>query len=537
MTIQRGLTEEAFLMQTFLRIANKDKEDVDFILNDAQAKLDSELTGRDIIPKARQEGISSYFLGRFTIACIHKRNTNAVIISHEQLATERLLKRCTYFIKNFKGAKIKTENMSAHEITFPKTNSMLYIGTAGSKKFGRGDMITNLHCSEVAYWANSKELLNGLLDAVPTNSGEIAFESTGNGMNDYYKRCMRAATGTDEYALHFFGWDTFHEYRFDLTKEEEAQFITSLPKDLNNDPYEELKLYRMGLTAGQLAWRRTKLAAKDYDLKSFKQEYPLSLDECFQASGGSIFYKVLYTPTKDWEQVDTNFSILKSHPIEGHIYVIGVDTAAGVEKDRSVMEIIDVELQEQVGEWVSDKTSPDILGEKVFDMANMFNEAYIVVESNNHGPITLSYLRDNYPNWKLYSQKNSGGNVLDDKSLMRLGLKTTVRSKPIIIGKLRMALSKTLTTHSPLLQIELSTFIEHPDGKLAADNNCFDDRVMALGMANMGLLEAIKVMLPAPPRLIAYGEPTPDPFLFENILAGIKNRKGKFPIAPQHRGA
>jgi hypothetical protein len=40
---------------------------------------------------------------------------------------------------------------------------MFYIGTAGARKFGRGDTITDLHCSEVAFWENAKELTAGLL--------------------------------------------------------------------------------------------------------------------------------------------------------------------------------------------------------------------------------------------------------------------------------------------------------------------------------------------------------------------------------------
>jgi hypothetical protein len=59
------------------------------------------------------------------------------------------------------------EFASKREFTFPKTNSMFYIGTAGARKFGRGDTITDLHCSEYAFWENPVDLFSGLTDAVP----------------------------------------------------------------------------------------------------------------------------------------------------------------------------------------------------------------------------------------------------------------------------------------------------------------------------------------------------------------------------------
>jgi hypothetical protein len=84
-----------------------------------------------------------------------------------------MLARVHYYLENLRGPKAVIKNSSKNELTFPKTNSMFYIGTAGSRKFGRGDMITDLHCSEVAYWEDPKSLITGLFQAVPRNGGEI----------------------------------------------------------------------------------------------------------------------------------------------------------------------------------------------------------------------------------------------------------------------------------------------------------------------------------------------------------------------------
>ncbi|KKL71136.1 hypothetical protein LCGC14_2097960, partial [marine sediment metagenome] len=220
------MTPEALIIESLFRIANKEGEDVDFILNPVQKELDGNLTGRDIIPKLRQPGISSYFLARYTAACLRKRNVKAVIISHEGESTQRLLSRCHYFLNNMRGPSPVIGRSGVNIITFPKMDSMIYIGTAGSKKFGRGDTVTHCHCSEYAYWPNPKDILAGLLQAVPM-SGEIAIESTGNGVgNDYHRRVMRAYEGRSEWKCHFFGLrDAHNEYTIDLTPAEEQHVL------------------------------------------------------------------------------------------------------------------------------------------------------------------------------------------------------------------------------------------------------------------------------------------------------------------------
>ena len=47
------MTEERFIIENLFRIDNKEREDVPFILNETQRRLDDNFTGRDIIVKER----------------------------------------------------------------------------------------------------------------------------------------------------------------------------------------------------------------------------------------------------------------------------------------------------------------------------------------------------------------------------------------------------------------------------------------------------------------------------------------------------
>ena len=484
------MTPEATVIESKFRIVNKMQEDVDFVLNSGQRMVDDMFAPRMIIPKARRRGISKYFLARSAVRCLGVKNTNAVVISHEAEATERMLASVRYFLEHFKGPKPYIKNMSKNEITFPKTNSMFYIGTAGSRAFGRGDTITDLHCSEVPHWPDAKTLMTGLLQAVPKGRhGRISIESTGRGMGDWFHNlCMRAAKGNSSFRLCFLPWQDDPEYTLHLSDDESIAVMENLREDLEEPDL----IQSYGLTAGQIAWRRSVLEDElDGDLYMWRQEYPATLSDCFQADGAGFFQKTIYKPTPDWTKADQHLYRLRGHPQVGLTYVLGGDVGAGVGKDASTMEIFCVNTGEQVGEWISNRIEPDIFAEHIATVGRKFNEASVCIESNNHGILTLAYLRGVgglpplYPLHKVYRTPRGTSRSAKDqvRRVIDLGQRTSRTSKPYMLGLLRKSLRKEWIIHSPILQAELSTFIENPDGTLGAAQGCNDDTVIAAMMA------------------------------------------------------
>jgi hypothetical protein len=484
-------TPERFAIESLFRIVNKDQVEVDFKLNAAQETVDNNFSRRIIIPKARQEGVSKYFLARSAIKCMGVKNTKAVVISHDGESTERMLNGVRYYLETMKGPKPIIKTNSKNEISFPKTNSVFYIGTAGSRSFGRGDTITDLHCSEVPYWPDPKRLMTGLLQAVPKVSGSISIESTGRGSGDWFHSlCMRAAKGQSSFKLVFLPWQNFPEYKVPMTQEEQNEFMLHLREDL--DEPQLVKSY--GMSAERLAWRRIVLEDEcDNDLYEWNKEYPSCLDDCFQAAGGGIFRVVNYVESPDWIQVDSAFAKLNNHPQADKHYIIGGDVGAGVGKDASVAEVFCLETGEQVAEYINNKIEPDIFGIKLAELGRIFNEAFIGCESNNHGILTLKTLAEydhstadfRYPSNKIYRTPAGASKAPKDavNLVTRLGVRTTSRSKPFIIGTLRTKLAQGMVIHSVILKNELSTFVELEDGSMGATTGCHDDTVMASAMA------------------------------------------------------
>jgi len=523
-------TKERVATENLLQIADKEGQDVDFKFNVAQVRVDSGLTGRDLIPKARQMGVSSYFLARYTVACLGQRNTRAVVISHDKESTQRMLNKVHYFLNNIKGPKAGIKNASKNELTFPKTNSMFYIGTAGARKFGRGDTITHLHCSEVAFWPDPKALTKGLFQAVP-RSGEIAMESTGNGVGNFYHRaCVRAAEGKGRWRLHFLNWLKFPEYNLKLSPEEVSYVMNTLDEEIG-----EVALVKdYGLTAGQIMFRREKLEELDYDLRGFAQEYPVTLDECFQSTGFSLFNRINYKPSDEWTRLDQYMSVMiEDYKHKPSQYAIGVDVGGGVRKDRSVIEVIDLIKWEQVAEWVGDNVPPDLLAEKVEEIATYWNQAYVTVESNNYGATTLLCLIKIYPPSKVFRGRQESDNII------HYGYRTTSKTKPIMLGNMRHELATDFVIRSPLLRDELSTFAEQENGKLEAEAGCYDDRVMAMSVGLMGAKRA-GFMLEHEEYQSQIANWV-DPFSLEGIIAELtgrtKNGSDNLPIRRQDLGA
>ena len=127
------LSPYATIMESMFQVINREGQLVPFKLLPAQLALDSALTGRDIVPKSRQLGISSYVIGRFTARCLAKTNQRCVIISHEEESTKRLFAKAKTILENLRSPRkdivIEADigRLTQAAITFKDTGSWLVL--------------------------------------------------------------------------------------------------------------------------------------------------------------------------------------------------------------------------------------------------------------------------------------------------------------------------------------------------------------------------------------------------------------------------
>jgi len=469
--------DDRLYFETYLWIKDKHQRIAPFIPNRMQAHFLAHRTGRDLILKARQLGCSTAIQGRLFRKTVTIPATTTVTISSEPDNTAHLRDIFKLFYSRLPEAdRPRSGYDNVRGVTFPGLLSTYYIGTAGKRTFGRGDTITNVHGSEVAFWPHADKLVAGLEEAVPDDPGtDIVYESTPNGAaGRFYEMCMAAMRGEGKWAFHFYPWWWDAEYRIPL---EEGESL---------EPYndEELALIaQYGLTPAQIKWRRGKLAGRG---QLFYQEYPEDPVTCFLLSGTARFDRVRLKArlAQCTEPIEAAYPLqladgrtmyqlrIYKKPVAGWEYVIGADTAEGVGGDYCAATVRCKRTGEQVatlhGQW-----PPDLFAERLAELGRRYNNALIGVERNKDGVAVLLALVRVYGYQNLYIH-NDG----------RLGWPTTTVTRPLVISDYDRELRGTeYIIHDRAIIDECLTFVINDRGKPEAATGAHDDLVIADAIA------------------------------------------------------
>lgn len=489
-----------------LKILSKDGRLIPFVLNQEQEIIVNEVVRcleenrpiRLILLKDRQIGVSTIVEALIYWWTATHKNIQSKIVAHDTVTSQKLYKMFQRYYDNSNPIfKPVTRYYTRTDISFDNEEgtglkSQIDTSSAENTSSGRGDTIHWLHGSEVAVWRNGEELVSGLMQAVPLLPNTAIFlESTANGVGDFFHRTWQASRrGESAFTPLFFPWSMHQEYRlkpspnFKLDKEE---------KDLKK---------QYDLDDEQLMWRREKMKEFVGNPAKFYQEYPLTDAEAFLSSGsprfdirallkmeedcydarayelyegkmadGTIIPKPLTNaPLKVWEQ-----------PQDSHDYVIGADVAEGIGGDYSVATVIDKTNHKTVARWRGD-VQPADFGEVLEQLGRWYNHALIGVEINNHGLTTVQRLRDiGYDH--LY-RKEKGIDERYEEYTSKLGWRTDVKSKPLMIDNLAEAIAKgKIIDYDRVFINECMTYVTDERGKTNAQDGCHDDTVMSTAIA------------------------------------------------------
>ena len=493
---KRLLNDFSFYANAALKIRTKDGQISPLKLNSAQQILDTIVQNqlategkvRVIILKARQQGLSTYTGGYLYHSVSQKAAKKAMVITHHADSTRALFDMTKRFHEHCPDIlKPHTKYSSRREMNFDVLDSSFVVSTAGGESIGRGETLTHVHASELAFWQKSTALdnWNGLTQAVPNNKGTAIFvESTANGATGVFADLWRGAVdGTNGFIPCFIPWFTDLSYR-----EEVPENFERTP-----DEIDLAKLYT--LDDEQLMFRRRKIAQNGLDL--FRQEYPSFADESFLNTGRPVFNPEQVTKRLgDTEELKERLALeggewvnnargelstYRKHQ-EGEQYVIGADCSMGIRGgDYSVAQVLDSKKR-QVATWRG-HAHPDYFAEVLYALGEYYNEAFICVENNSHGILTCTRLGKDmgYPNFYTETQIDK----LTDRETTKLGFTTTSKSKPLIIDQLRAAMrDEALEVNDKVSLREMLTYIVTESGAMQAEAGCFDDCVMALAFAN-----------------------------------------------------
>ena len=179
---------------------------------------------------------------------------------------------------------------------------------------------------------------------------------------------------------------------------------------------------------------------------------------------------------------------------KGEKYVIGVDTSEGLSTgDNSSAVVVDCDKFRVAAEFAG-TMPPDELATNLVEWAKAYSNALVVVESNNHGILTLDHLKKSYHNLYYRHVKDEQA----DRWTQKLGFLTGPRTKPILVGAIDKALRDGLQIPSKEVIEELMTYVVEDNGMTNAQEGAHDDLVMALGCALQGYADNAPVKTEEP---------------------------------------
>jgi hypothetical protein len=433
--------------------------------NAAQRAFERRRGQRNIVLKARQMGLTTWAAARLFLKTITQPGTLTLEVAHTQGAAEEIFRIVHRFVdwlpEELREGPLRTSRANVRQIVFPEMDSQYRVVTAGDRNAGRGLTVQNLHCSELSRWpGDPAEILAGLRASMAPD-GEVILESTPEGVGGcFYDEWQKA----DETVTvrHFFPWWMEPRYRADAA---DAASLTEEEREL---------IEKARLDLCQLGFRR-QIRAGFRGLAA--QEYAEDAEGCFLASGESVFdLEVVDARLKDlappYDTRRNGALEMYMPPVPGREYIIGVDPAGGgANGDYSAAAVVDMEQGMQCAEYAA-HVRPRELAKIAVDLAREYNNAWLVVERNNHGCAVLGSVEEGSKYERVYGQKGQAGWL------------TTSMSKLQAVERLeRAVIEQPRTFRSKRLLGEFRSFVRLPDGGSGAKSGTHDDRVMAMAIA------------------------------------------------------
>ena len=289
--IKEKFSDRKWRLNHLYYIIDKEGKKVLFQMNAVQEYLHDNLHNRNIIPKARQLGCTTFFAILFLDQILFSKNKTAGIICHRIEDQKKIFQNKIRFAWNNLHPWLKEkigepDADSAYELRFPNG------GTIFTSMTTRSGTLQYLLVSEFGYICKhapdkAEEIVTGSLNSVGADQ-LVVIESTSKGregrFHDFVMEAERIQKEgkeltTLDWQLFFFPWYLDPQYTLEgsvIITEERQTYFNRLREKTGVE-----------LTQGQKNWYVKQEATQK---ASMFQEYPSTLDECFMASMEGSYY-------------------------------------------------------------------------------------------------------------------------------------------------------------------------------------------------------------------------------------------------------
>lgn len=301
-----------------------------------------------------------------TVALLSNKAASAFeILSRIRLAYEEL--------PMWLQAGVLTWNKGSIELE----NGCKCFAAASSSSSIRGRSIALLYIDEAAHIPNFEEFRDSVLPTIAAGSSggededkaKLVYTSTPNGLNHYYYTWDAALKGKSD----------FYPIAADWTRHPDRDE----------------------------AWKAKTLADMNFDEMKFAQEYEL---EFIGSSGTLISGAVLKSLEPKVPLLARKHINQYRYPEKGKVYALVADVAEGKLLDYSAFSIIDISSMpyEQVLTYRSNEIGVVDYASIIYELSNLYNQAYVMVEVNNMGAQVADTLLLDYGYENMIMTKSAG---------------------------------------------------------------------------------------------------------------------------------
>ena len=431
-TLKELIANDRKFIETLFMVENKARRIVPFTYNDIQADVDSTETGMDIWVKPAQVGFSTERIAKRLKDTLTSPGTNTVLIAYDDFITERLLTKVQFFYNHLAGLNIPGFPEIHHDSTYEKTfrfyvngkvysTSSIYIASARSYVAGRAETIHHLLFDEAAFYppAAMENIISPALDRIPQDgiadgACSVDIYSTPNGEeNDFHDMFTLADEGNSVFTSHFYPWFMHKEYRIELGDARIHRYIPETDKpEFKLSSEEENLLVNMGLSFGQIRWRRWKIKEKQSLRRSgemvflFQQEFPEDKVSCFLAVGNMLFEDYwldkIAKECHPANRVTSDGLEIWYEPEKEKSYIVSIDPGQA-KVTQSAITVLCFD-QDEEGNYKprycardAGLYSPEVTAKKAVVASDLYNRAIIVWEANSHGLAITELLKRRRP--------------------------------------------------------------------------------------------------------------------------------------------
>ena len=424
--------------EKYCKVISLDQGLVPFVLYPYQRKMFEQFNEHrfNIVLACRQSGKSisacAYLLW---FSLFHSEKTVAILANKGATARE-MLSRITLMLENipfFLQPGCKALNKGS--IEFSNNSRIIASATSGSSI--RGLSVNLLYLDEFAFVERANEFYTSTYPVVSAGKDtKIIVTSTANGIgNTFYKIWEGSIQGVNEFSPFRVDW-------WDVPGRDEK-------------------------------WKNQTVA--NTSQLQFDQEF----GNTFFGTGDTLINAetLMGFRSKPYNNILEGGNLLVyKEPEKDHDYVMAVDVAKGRGQDYSTFNLIDISVRpfQQVAVYRNNTISPLLFPNIIYKYAKSYNEAYVVIESNDQGTVVCNGLYHDLEYENVHVESAIKANAIGIEMTRRVKRLGCSAIKDILENdKLRIVDENTI--------MEISTFVAKGQSYEASDGN-HDDLMMNLVM-------------------------------------------------------